>query len=414
MTKTVAPGIQKLGEQHYRVWWTEDGTGQRRSRVIHDSLEQAKKLRASMIDAQTRGEYVTPRMLTVATYLTAWLDGRELRRDAAQSTHERYRSLLLGSLSGRLGAVPLQQLAGEQITAYYKWCLSHEITNRGTLVNAETVYKRHKVLKQALADAVRERLIVKNPAIDAKAPKQQHHEALTFTREDTQVLLGALHGDLIELPARIALVTGLRLGEVLGLTWRALELPAHGAGKLTVSAIVSETAGKVTLEKQRAKTRSSLRTITIDAELMEVLRAHRKAQAEQRLAMGPAWKRNDLVICTYEGGVRRPSRLSYDFTAVARMLEEDGALSTTGATFHTLRHTNATLLLQAGVPVRVVSQRLGHKRVEITLGIYAHALPGQDEDAAEVAAGLFSGYSEPTMHISCTSEGIEKAAEAAL
>jgi integrase len=96
------------------------------------------------------------------------------------------------------------------------------------------------------------------------------------------------------------------------------------------------------------------------------------------------------------------------------MLEEAGALSTTGATFHTLRHTNATLLLQAGVPVRVVSQRLGHKKVEITLGIYAHALPGQDEDAAEVAAGLFSGCAEPTMHISCTSEGKTKAAEAAL
>jgi hypothetical protein len=80
--------------------------------------------------SSTRGEYVTPRVLTVATYLTAWLDGRELRRDAAQSTHERYRSLLLGCLVARLGAVPLQQLAGEQITAYYKWCLGHEITNR--------------------------------------------------------------------------------------------------------------------------------------------------------------------------------------------------------------------------------------------------------------------------------------------
>jgi len=407
MSKTVAPGIEKLGEQHYRVWWTEEGTGKRRSRVVRDTLEVAKKLRASMIDSQARGEYVTPQQVTVEGYLRAWLDGRELRQETERSTQERYRSLLLGSLAGRLGAIPLQQLTAEQITSYYKWCLGHEQSNRGRLVGAETVYKRHKVLKQALADAVREHLIVRNPAIDAKAPKQQHHEALTFTREDTQTLFGALYGDLLELPARIALVTGLRLGEVLGLTWRALELPAQGPGKLTVSAIVSEAGGEVTLKRQRAKTRSSLRTITIDAELVELLRAHRKAQVEQHLAAGPAWQNRDLVVCTYQGGLRRPSKVSYDFSAVVRMLEDAGALRTVGATFHTLRHTNATLLLQAGVPVRVVSQRLGHKKVEITLAIYAHALPGQDEDAAEVAGGLFAGYAEPTMHMECTSGALK-------
>ena len=96
-------GVQKLGPQHYRVWWVELGSGKRRSRVVRDTLEQAKKVRAAIVDSQTRREYVSPSTLTLERYLRGWLEDHELRGETARSTHERYRSLLLGSVLERLG-----------------------------------------------------------------------------------------------------------------------------------------------------------------------------------------------------------------------------------------------------------------------------------------------------------------------
>ena len=146
----------------------------------------------------------------------------------------------------------------------------------------------------------------------------------------------------------------------------------------------------------------------MDAELADALRRHRTQQVQERLALGPAWQHLDLVCCRFDGGIWRPSRLSLDFTPIARMLEDECALSTRGATFHTLRHTHATLMLAAGVPVHVVSRRLGHSKIQITLDFYAHVIPGQDEDAAGAFADLFSEREDRTMHTERTYEAVSE------
>lgn len=415
MAKTVAPGVQKLGERHYRVWWTEQINGRRRSQVVRGTLEEAKRLRDAKRHTQTTGEYVSPDAVTLQQYVDAWLDLHETMGETRDTTHDRYKSLL-NAVCDRLGHVRLQDLTKDQIEAYYAWCLKHETTRRGQLVGRDTVGKRHTILKRVLEDACQEEppLIQRNPAARAKHPTAGKPHAQAFTREEAQIVLAAVHESWIDLPVRIALYSGLRLGEVMALRWRYVDLPKEGPGSITVAAIVSEKNRGYKLEEY-AKTSHSRRTVAIGTELADTLREHRKAQAERRLRLGVAWESNDLVVCGQTGQILRPSKVTARLTPMIRLLEEDGTLATSGATFHTLRHTHATLLLRDRVPVHVVSKRLGHSRVQITLDYYAHVIPSDDEAVAVSFDGLLNKpYENRTMHMDCTYEAAPEVEAASL
>ena len=409
MSKSVAPGIEKLGEQHYRVWWQENRTGERRSRVVRDSLEEAKAYRSAMLDAQTRGEYVSPDKITLGAWLDTWLERREImggkRGEGRRSTQERYVSLLGGTVRDRLGSIPLQGLTVDDLEGYYVWAVRHEVTKRGTLVSAETIRKRHKTLKLALETATKKRLIPYSPADYADTPSATAPTPPVFTRHDVDVILAALEGHWLALPVTVALHTGCRLGEVLGLVWPSVEFPdkaASGRGWLTVDGIISEAGGEVKREPW-AKTKRSRRRIALDTELTGILRQHRKQQRDAPIV---ALTAQALVCPGPLGTPRRPSRVTGWFTAVVRMLEDAGELSTEGATFHTLRHTHATWLRQQGVPIEVISARLGHSRTSTTQDKYVH-FGDHDELAAEALDGMFPTYAEPTMHMECTSGALE-------
>lgn len=412
MGKMVAPGIEKLGRRHYRLWWTESGTGRRRTRVVRVELEEAKRIRAAIIDSQTKGTYVGPDTMTLREYLDAWLDRRAMMGDAKESTIRRYRQLL-ASVSSKLGDIRLQELKRADVESYYAWCLTHEVTRLGTLVSADTVHKRHKVLKQALDDAVNQEppVIGRNPAAKAAHPSPAKPHAQAFTRDEAMMIVGAVNETPLEIPVLIALHTGLRIGEVLGLRWRDVDLPASGPGSLAVLGQVVEEPSGVSV-KPYAKTSCSRAQVSFGHELADRLRSHRKVQAQERVSLGPAWEPGDLVVCGSHGQVIRPSKLTAAFSAVVEMLETAGVLTTSGATFHTLRHTHATILLRERVPVHIVSRRMRHSRIQITLDLYAHVIPSDDQAAAE---GFDEAFARPfiggenhvgaTMHMLRTSDG---------
>jgi integrase len=404
-------GIQKLGEQHYRLSWTEAGTGKRRSRVVRGPLEDAVKVRATIVHNQASGDYVTPSAMTLRQYLDGWLDRRETMGETRPTTHQRYHQLF-NSVCSRLGAVPLQALTKQEIESYYVWCLRHEVTRRGTLVNRDTVNKRHKALKKALDDAAEDQLILRNPAAKAKHPTPGKPHGQSFTRDEAQAVLAAVHESWVDLPVRVALHTGLRLGEVMALRWRDVHVPLEGPGRLTVAGTVTETKNVFSIQHY-AKTSHSRATIAIGADLTETLKAHKRVQAEHRLRLGPAWEDNDLVVCGLYGQLLRPSKVTARFTPIIRVMEDDGTLTTKGATFHTLRHTHATLLLKDGVPVHVVSKRLRHSKIQITLDYYAHVMPGDDEIVADGFDSIIGQpHKSPTLRTSYAREadsGVESA-----
>lgn len=400
-------GIQKLGPQRYRVWWVERRTGKRRSKVVRGPLEDARDFKREVEASQLRGEYVSPASDSLDAYLESWLRGAKLR-GMKQSTHDRYTSLL-APVRTELGGIRLQDLTLDHLDDYYLRCLQHERTRLGKdeetgigrRVSPNTIRKRHQAVKLALSAAVKRRLLAFNPADQATPPAESPRHTVSFTQAEAAAVLENVTGTDLELPVRIALSTGLRLGEVLGLRWRSIDLDGR---KLTVEAKVAEASrkrddGSASLRlDEYGKTASSRGVVSFGAGLAEALKRHRKEQAEQRLSFGAAWENLDLILCTPSGGLLRPTDVSGAFTAVLRPLESTDKLTTSGATFHTLRHTHASLLLADGKPVHEVSRRLRHRSIQVTLDYYAHVIPGRDEALADDFENLLASRDAHVTH----------------
>lgn len=389
MGKRVSQGVEKLDRQKYRLWWTDPKTHKEHSSIFYGTGAAAIAARSDIVTSIDRKTYVTPSRKTVGQYVRSYLRAMKLKDDVAPATHARYSSLLLGTLDGHLGGVPLQDLEGTDIDAYYLWALENEHTRKKDkdgnrmLVSPATVAKRHQALKMVLKDAVRKREIRHNPADDASAPKQKRPEGIAFTAKEANIVLKACYKTMDPtdaLAVRVAFYTGLRLGEIAALRIHDLD-----GDKLSVAGKILEMSG--TLEwSPYPKSAHSRRTLTIDPLTASLLRAHIAEQRKRRLAIGKAWGHRELVFTTPFGGIMRPNTLSGHFTDIVRPLEESHRISTDGATFHSTRHTHATFLLRAGVPISVVSKRLGHSSELITLLYYSHVLPGDDAAAAVVIA----------------------------
>jgi integrase len=188
--------------------------------------------------------------------------------------------------------------------------------------------------------------------------------------DETASLLNLLGESRLYLPVLLGVTTGLRRGEILGLRWSDIDLAT-----CTIAVVQSLEQTKEGLRFKAPKTHRSRRSIVLGAMTVEALRSHRAKQAEERLALGPGYEDQDLV-CPRPGGTPwAPDVFSTTFAAFVR---RSGMKP---FRFHDLRHTHATHLLKAGVHPKIVSERLGHSAVGITLDTYSHVLPSMQQDA---------------------------------
>ncbi len=179
----------------------------------------------------------------------------------------------------------------------------------------------------------------------------------------------------------LALATGARLGELLALRWREVDLDR---GNLQVIRTARRITGKG-IAYSEPKTHRSRRPVALSGETVQVLREHWRAQAERRLELGPTYADNGLVFASLTGHPLDDSNLRRAFR---RTLADAGLPR---LRFHDLRHSAATLMLRAGVHPKVVSERLGHATVGITLDTYSHVLPDLQRDAAEALDAVLQG-----------------------
>jgi len=192
--------------------------------------------------------------------------------------------------------------------------------------------------------------------------------------KQAKALLERLRGGPLYLLASLGLATGMRRNEMLGLRWCDLDLDA---GRATVEQSLEQTS--VGIRFKEPKTEASLRTISLPAHVCEELRAHRVAQAKQRLALGMGKAPDDsTVLATFDGKPLSPG-------GVSKMWER----AMTGVTLHSLRHTHASMLIAAGVDILTVSRRLGHASPSVTLDTYGHLVHGADDRAAKVMDAAF-------------------------
>jgi integrase len=366
--------IRKRGKRSWSIV-VERGRGPDGRRLqswhtVRGTRRDAERERARLLHELNTGAYVEPAKLTVAQYLDQWLRDYAEPRVAAK-TFERYEEIIERHLVPALGHHRLDKLQPLHIQAYYSSALrGGRLDGKGGL-SAQTVLHHHRLLRQALHQAVRWQLLMRNPADAVEPPRPRRREMQALDDDQVARLLEAAKMTNNYIPVLIAVTTGLRRGEVLALRWQDVDLDK---GTLAVRQTLQQT--KAGLAFKEPKSQKSRRVVALPPILVEELRKHRTAQGKQRLTLGPAYQDHDLVCPQDDGAPRSPNALSCAFRDLVSRVEVPRVR------LHDQRHTHATQLLKHGVHPKVVSERLGHANIGITLDVYSHVLPGMQEDAA--------------------------------
>ncbi len=318
--------------------------------------------------------------LTVGAYLLDWLS--HVRGRVRRVTYEGYECLLrchaipaLGAVEmGRLTPLRLQQLYGELLDGSG----SRPALSGGSVLNL------HLVLNQALGQAVRWQLIAVNPAAGVQPPRPKRSQRVVVDPDLAQRLLEESAGTVYELPCALALATGMRRGEVLALRWT--DVSGDFTSLQVVRTLQPSQEGLVYEEPKTARSR---RAVLLPDFVRPFLERQRDSQARRR-EMGVHWEEEGLVIDRGDGAALNPDTLS---TGWARHLRTRGLPR---VRYHDLRHAHATLLLLQGVHPKIVSERLGHASIGITLDTYSHVLPSLQSQAAAAFDSLFPRASGET------------------
>lgn len=365
--------IEERGERTFRVHvhLGYDAAGKRRRKVVtvHGTRKDAEKKLAELLHEAHQGAATPTTRLTVAQYLDYWL-ANYANRLAARTTAN-YAEYVTQYLKPGLGRVRLESLMPADIQAFYTQ-LQQTGGRGGKPLSATTVFNTHRVFKGALRRAVQWQMLAKNPADAVTPPAPCERPPRVLSPEQVARLLEAA-GPRLYLPILIALCTGLRRGEICGLRWQDVSLER----KLLA---IRQTLVRVSpgnLQYKPPKTRAGRRTVAIPALLIGALQAERAAQQEHRQMLGSTYNERELVVCREDGRPFDPATLYSSFQQLlVRLGLERMAL-------HDLRHSHATLLLESGVHPKIVSERLGHSSVQITLDTYSHVLENIQQEAAE-------------------------------
>ncbi|MGI8756596.1 MAG: tyrosine-type recombinase/integrase [Acidimicrobiales bacterium] len=375
--------IQKKGKKGYAVIY--DGvnpeTGNYRRRWVPAGTRRgdAEKLLADLVKRSHQGETVVSEKLTLGQYLTTrWLPVQEARLRA--STYDSYRRNIDLHVLPALGQRQLDQLTVEDVDLFYARLLKNGRKKKGPAEKGETrglspksVHNIHVMLNKALGDAARKGTVIRNVVALADAPSLQARkrpEIKAWEIGQLVAFLDAIDSHRMSPAFHFAAHTGMRRGEVLGLRWRDVDLEA---GRVSLRQALVSVAYEVSISD--VKTGTSRRTIDIDAGVVQVLRDWGKNRTEERDGAEPT--PHDLVFVKADATSMHPDIFSQLFDRTVAKIDVP-AIS-----LHDLRHTHATLLLKAGVHVKVVSERLGHANVAFTMNVYQHVLPGMQAEAAE-------------------------------
>jgi integrase len=355
----------------------DPATGKRR-RKWHSLQAKGKREAqiecARLIHELKSGKYTEAAKDTVATFLDRWLE--DVRTRVTPKTHERYAQIAHKNVVPLLGAIPLAKLKPEQISAAYSAALTSGRRNGKGGLSPATVRAMHALIKSALSQARIWRLIPRNPAADVKGPKPRRPALKTYDLEQTAEMIELTRGQRIFVPAMLAVLCGMRRGEIAALRWRNVELDA---AQLAVTQSAEQTKAGVRYKEPKS---GRGRTIALSTMLVAELKVLRLQQAEDYLKIGKRLSDDDFVVAQPDGSPLLPHSIGQEWV---RFLGRTRNLPR--IRFHDLRHAHATHLLAAGVHPKVASERLGHSKVGITLDLYSHVLPNMQADAAAIVDG---------------------------
>lgn len=359
------------GRWQARVTTHEDGITRRRAYYGSTADEARRKMTAAVakLDANLN---LPSESLTLAKHLTDWLEHK--RGQLRPETWRRYADYVNKWIIPSIGKRRLARLAVEDVRAMHV-----TLTKQG--LSDTSRQHAHGVLRTALQDALRWDRVGRNVAQLVQAPRRSTAEMHYLGADSARALLDAAKDDQHEALFTLLLTAGLRTGEAQALRW--LHVDTERQRVRVVATLTTQKDGAPVFGEP--KTQHSRRTVWLSALAADALERHREAQARLRTAAGDAWTEHGLVFTNARGLPLWRSQVRHE---LRRLLEK---AQLPPMRVHDLRHSAATLLLEQGTPIKVVSELLGHSDVQTTLRIYAHVIEGAQEQAASAMDRLFHG-----------------------
>lgn len=362
------------------------GEGRRQLRRRFATYKEARSWLSETRSQVGTGSFVRPQRITLGQWIDEWLP--VLQTQVRPQTFSSYSRNLRLHVVPTLGAKPLQSLKPADLTNLYARLLKSGRADHkaGTSLSHRSVAYLATIVGKCLGAAVRGELLTSNPARRAEVPKAgstgRLHEAMhTWSREDLVGFLKLTREHRFNAAWLLLATTGVRRGEALGLSWSSLDLDA---GRMSITRTLVDLDGDEPVWSD-PKTARGRRSIALDPGSVAVLRAVRATQAQERLLVGAGYVDHDLVFARPDGRPLHPERFSRTFG------EQVAKHGLPPLSVHGLRHSWATLALQAGVHPKVVQERLGHSTIGVTLDVYSHVMPSMETDAADRVAALILG-----------------------
>ena len=339
--------------------------------------EEAKRYLRQKLHEIDMGTFVKPSKITVSEYLDQWLQTAAKPR-LRERTFADYEDLLRRYVKPAFGKKKLSNIRALDVQALYTK-MQTELK-----LSARTVRYTHAVLSSAFKQAVKWGMLPQNPATLADLPKQERQEMQALSPDDAGKFLEAATDDRYGVLFLFALITGMRPGEYLGLQWKDLDLQK---GVVTIQRTLVWRRRGGGWYYSEPKTSRSRRNVPIPFSLVQALGQHKRRQAEERLKAGPDYQRLDLVFATPEGG---PLMVQNLFRRHFKPILKKAGLPES-IRLYDLRHSCATLLLAENENPKVVSERLGHSTVTLTLDTYSHVLPSMQRAASDKLENILFG-----------------------
>lgn len=360
----------------------ETGKRRRKWHTFHGTKRQAETECARLVAELNGGNYVEPAKTTVRDYFIRWL--KHEKANVSPKTHQRYEELLLKNVAPVLGSITLNKLTAARIDGAWGHLLESGRRNGKGGLSPRTVHHCRRVMLTAMDQAVKWDLLKRNPVALTRPPKVEKQQMEAFDAPQTAIMLDDLRESRVFIPALLAALCGLRRGEILALRWRDIDMSAA-----TIAVRQSaEQVGTVVRYKETKSGKS--RVVALSSSVVEELKRHRLAQAEEQLKLGIRPDDNSFVVAQVDGSPLKPVSLTHEWT---RLLAKTCLPK---IRFHDLRHSHATQLLAAGVHPKIASERLGHSTIGITLDLYSHVMPGMQANAAEQVDAAIQSARKPS------------------
>ncbi|GED34173.1 site-specific integrase [Brevibacillus centrosporus] len=359
----------KKNPWYFEINYSDGGKYKKKKRRGFKTKKEAEAAMTEMQNELNKGTYVEPSKMLYASFMADWLKDKQTK--VQRRTLETYSGLVNNHILPVLGHIELSKLTPRQIQDLY-----NTLFETGRLSD-ENIQKVHTIINDSLNKAVGWEMVAKNVASVLDRPKARKKEMEVWEVDEAHTFLKVAEKDRYYVAFLLALTTGMRQGEILGLRWKDVNLDT---GVISITQTLSHDGKEMQVG---AKTDSGNRTVAIDTETIRELRKLAKRNKIEKLEAGPElFKDHGLVISTTVGTPLTPRNLMRTFY---RLIENADVKK---IRFHDLRHTHATMLLKANVNPKIVAERMGWADIKM-IDRYAHVLPNIQKDTADAFGKVF-------------------------